>query len=189
MGIQYTYDKDKAEIFSRRLGKGENFGIVLIKALEDGAIFALEIQLYINKRYVEIPKEHKYIQELLWQLLRRNWYVNFGTWEYDPSDGELRSTIKISLEDALMTQKQFEGIWGMAQKAAGKLAEIKHIINTGELPEEEMTEMSRMIDELFGDHDYEASRQRYERAVFDGEIFDIIEEELEAEFAVEKDDI
>jgi hypothetical protein len=57
------------------------------------------------------------------------------------------------------------------------------------LPEEEMTEMSKMIDELFGDHDYEASRQRYERAVFDGEIFDIIEEELEAEFAVEKDDI
>ena len=194
MGLRYDHNKDNDVVLSG-LSDGESSGAIFIRALEDGDVFDLQLEpLDGKKKNLDIPKEHEHIKALLLQLLHYNYEAKFGAWEYDPSDGDLKFTIEIPLEDALMTQKQFGRIWSMAQMAVGKIAEIKEILNTGKLPKKSGdSDMigSISIEELFAD-DGEAFFQRQMRLkklFADDDIFDQVEKELASELAAEKDGI
>jgi hypothetical protein len=91
-----------------------------------------------NKKPLDVAKDHKYLCVLLPQLLYYNYMTKFGTWEYDPSDGDLRFAIEIPLEDATMTEGQFRRIMSMMETSLEQVANIKHILKTGQIPEDEI---------------------------------------------------
>jgi len=108
-----------------------------IRAKDDGDIFEWKMHILDeNKDRLNI-KDHKYIGRVLSHLLYLNYATKFGTWEFDPSDGDIRLAVEIPLEDALMTEKQFNRIKDFMQRNGDSAAdEILHILKTGTIPED-----------------------------------------------------
>ena len=96
----------------------------------------------------DVSMDHEHIQLLLPQLLYANYQTKFGTWEYDPSDGDIRFAIEIPLEDAHMTQKQFRRIMSGVSTALKAQKKFKTIIKTGEVPEDDSDEAAEMLKKL-----------------------------------------
>lgn len=79
--------------------------------------FAIGIQLRDNGKYIEfiVPqllhvKDHVFKGPLFQTMLAIAWEIKMIRWQYDPSDGEVRATIEFLLEDALLTEQQFNRI-------------------------------------------------------------------------------
>mgnify|MGYP002642063193 CR=1 FL=1 len=98
-------------------------------------------------------KDHKYAGQVLSHLLFLNYKTKFGTWEFDPSDGDIRLAVEIPLEDALMTEKQFLRIKDfMVQNGDTHADEILHILKTGEAPEDNSkADMVAMLEKMLAD--------------------------------------
>lgn len=116
-------------------GDGENTQGYFIKTVDDGKVFDASMQILDeNKDFVSL-KEHINAGKVLEFILLRNYQTKFGTWEYDPADGDIRLTVEVPLEDALMTQKQFSRIIQMMiTDGTNTSVKIKHILKTGEIP-------------------------------------------------------
>ena len=91
--------------------------------------------------------------QLFSHLLFLNYKTKFGTWEFDPSDGDIRLAVEIPLEDALMTEKQFLRIKDfMVQNGDTHADEILHILKTGEAPEDDSkADMVAMLEKMLAD--------------------------------------
>ena len=127
-----------------------------IRAKEDGDIFEWNMQILdANKDNLHI-KDHKYAAKVLSHILYLNYQTKFGTWEYDPSDGDIRLAVEIPLEDAQMTEKQFNRISGlMLRDGSSHADQIMHILNTGEIPEDDreaemIAQLEAMLAQLKG---------------------------------------
>ncbi len=120
-----------------------------IRLREDGDLFVYQIQMREeDNSNKQIPANHKHILELLKYLLRENYNTKFGCWEYDYNDGDIRYSIEIPLEDAEMTQKQFERITSLAYRNVDTMmSNINKLLETGEIPENDDS-ASDMIKQL-----------------------------------------
>ncbi|MCX6051031.1 MAG: hypothetical protein NTZ60_00820 [Campylobacterales bacterium] len=108
-----------------------------IRAKDDGVIFEWTMQLLDeNNDNIKI-KDHKYSMQVLSHILYINYQTKFGTWEFDPSDGDIRLAVEIPLEDALMTKKQFNRVSEyMLGYGSSSASEIRQILKTGEVPKD-----------------------------------------------------
>ncbi len=79
--------------------------------------FVIVIQLQESGEYLSLAapqllmvKDHVYKGVLFQTLLAIAWDVKLLRWEYDPSDGEIRASIGFALEDADLTERQFNRV-------------------------------------------------------------------------------
>lgn len=146
--LDYGHKQTEDAIFYAT-GTDELKVAVIIKAKEDGSLFELEMGILNDDVDKVCLKDNEYLDKILPHLLYLNYSTKFGTWEYDPSDGDVHMQIEIPLEDALMTKKQFERIVDyVAQNGHTHAEEIIQIMKTGEVPAEDNPLVS-MMTELF----------------------------------------
>ncbi len=138
--LNYEYMEEKERTVFPFGNKDINL-ICFFKARDEGTVFEAQVQI-INDEYKTVDiKDHKYLSQLLQHMLYINYKTKFGTWEFDPSDGDIRLAIEIPLEDALMTEKQFNRILNyIMQNGAEYAQELITIMNTGEFVEDKDTD-------------------------------------------------
>ena len=148
MELKYDYSKEKARILCVS-GDEDSTYTHYIRAKDDGAIFEWQMQILDENKDNITIKEHKHLGKVLAHILYLNYQTKFGTWEFDPSDGDIRLAIEIPLEDATMTAKQFNRVAGyMFSNGSSHADEIKHILETGEAPKSDEPEAAEMIAKL-----------------------------------------
>ena len=147
--LKYQHDEEKELIF---LASGDEGSVYthFIRAKEDGDIFEWQMQILDDTRDIIDIKDHKHTGKVLSHLLFLNYKTKFGTWEFNPKDGDIRLAVEIPLEDALITEKQFNRIMSLMLVDAAKHAdEILHILKTGESPKDNSeAEILAMFEEL-----------------------------------------
>jgi len=134
--VKYKHDTEK-EVIVFGAGNDETTQAHYIRAKEDGTMFEWQMQLLDeNTKNISI-KNHEHAELALSHMLYVNYQTKFGTWEYDPSDGDIRLAVEIPLEDSVMTEKQFNRIFSyMVSNGQENSDEIRHILATGELKED-----------------------------------------------------
>ena len=144
--LKYDLKDDKIIFFS---GDESSTQMHVIKAREEGSIFEWSMGIVNDEQDgVFKVKEHKHLSTLLAYLLQVNYQTKFGTWEYDPKDGEITLNVEIPLEDAKMTFKQFKRICSLTLDTDEYTDNIKKILETGEMPKNEEDEMMQMLKAL-----------------------------------------
>ena len=135
--FNHKLDSENEKIVSASSGDGSRLAH-FIRANEDGELFNWTAQLVDdNMDFIDI-KDHQYAGKIISHMLYLNYSTKFGTWEFDPSDGDIRLSIEIPLEDAVMTGKQFNRIFGyMTSDSHDGANEIMQIMKTGEIPEDD----------------------------------------------------
>ena len=119
--------------------------IVTGVAAENVDPFLIVISLKENGEYLEIAapellqvKDHIYKGVLFQTLLALTWSSKMLRWEYDPMDGEVRASIAFPLEDAPLTEQQFNcalsGLIQLVDEVA--MPRIQTVLETGTDPGE-----------------------------------------------------
>ena len=103
---KHHLDEDR-EVVVYGFGSEEQAQSVYIRAKEDGEMFEVNMQLLDDNKDNKNIKDHEHASKVLQHMLYLNYKTKFGTWEFDPSDGDIRLAVEIPLEDAIMTEKQF----------------------------------------------------------------------------------
>lgn len=109
--------------------------IIVVELQEDGeylSLFAPQL-LYI--------KDHIYKGVAFQTMLAIAWEVKLLRWEYDPSDGEVRTSVGIALEDAPLTERQFNRLLsGLINLTEQGIKRLKAVLATGNDPGSETRE-------------------------------------------------
>lgn len=154
--IKFEHNAEK-EVIVFVMSSEESSQAHFIRAREDGELFDWAMQLLDSNRDNINIKENQYSAKVLSHMLYMNYQTKFGTWEFDPSDGDIRLQVEIPLEDAVMTTKQFKRILGFMRKNGQEGADqIRHIMKSGALPEDNSEEemiakLEEMLARLKGD--------------------------------------
>lgn len=102
--------------------------------------FLITITLKENGEYLELAapqllhaKDHIFKGVLFQTLLAISWEYKMVRWEYDPMDGEIRVSITFPLEDAPLTEQQFNPcLTGLIQVVDSvAMPRIKSVLETG----------------------------------------------------------
>ncbi|NJL89891.1 MAG: hypothetical protein HC916_08975 [Coleofasciculaceae cyanobacterium SM2_1_6] len=108
----------------------ENF-LIVIQLDEDGEFFKL-----FAPQVLSDVLNHPYKEAILQTMLSISWETKMLQWEYDPTDGEIRAIIEFPLEDAPLTEKQFNrclrGLIQIVDEIA--MPRLKAVMETGEDP-------------------------------------------------------
>lgn len=106
----------------------ENF-VIVIQLQEEGdylGLFAPQL-LYL--------KDHIYKGVAFQTMLAIAWEVKMLRWEYDPSDGEVRTSFGVALEDVPLTEKQFNRLLGaLIQLTNQGMERLQGVLATGNDP-------------------------------------------------------
>lgn len=147
--LKYKHDEEKELIYLISSDE-ESMYSHFIRAKEYGDIFEWQMQILNDTMENLNIKDHKYAGIVISHLLFLNYKTKFGTWEFNPKDGDIRLAVEIPLEDALMTEKQFQRIISLMLNDANQHAEeIMHILNTGEVPKgNSEAEMLAMLEKM-----------------------------------------
>ena len=98
---RYDLQADKNRIITAVNSDVVEQFVIVIAVQEEGeylSLFAPEL-LYL--------KDHHYKGVAFQTMLAMAWEVKLLRWEYDPSDGEVRSSTGMAVEDGQVTEKQF----------------------------------------------------------------------------------
>jgi hypothetical protein len=140
IGYQESQKQESIILFGFQ-GKNESTYGVKIELEEDGELLQIYCNLLIDEdQNILKIKDHEHKALVLQHILNINYNEKFGAWEFDPSDGEIRFAVEIPLEDAKMTEKQFKRIFGHIMSSDERFLEILKIMETGELPEGNITD-------------------------------------------------
>ena len=77
--------------------------IVVVKLEEEGDF----IKVFVPQVVAGV-KDHPHKTAILQTMLIISWETKMLQWEYDPSDGEIRAIIEFPLEDAQLSERQFD---------------------------------------------------------------------------------
>lgn len=144
--MKYEIKEDEDKILLGLNHEGIIYGVV-IEIEEDGGLLQIYCNQFIDEEQNILKvKNHKYLLLILQHILNINYKEKFGAWEFDLFDGEVRFAVETILEDSIMTEKQFERVLGHVLDSQKGFTQINHIMNTGELPEDDEMDM---IAELF----------------------------------------
>lgn len=104
--------------------------------------FLIVIQVQENGEYLALfapqllfLKDHIYKGVAFQTMLAIAWEKKLLRWEYDPSDGEVRSSVGLALEDAPLSEKQFNRLLsGLIQLTEEGIERLKTVLATGNDP-------------------------------------------------------
>jgi hypothetical protein len=100
-GWRYRLEADQSRIITGVTGENIESLTIFIRLREDGEYLDLCIPNLLS------VKDHVYKGVLFQTLLHLSWELKLLRWEYDPSDGEVRASVLIALEDNSLTERQF----------------------------------------------------------------------------------
>lgn len=128
-GWHYRSDTDRNRIMTAvESEQVEDFTIV-IQVEEDGEYLAL-----VAPQLLEL-KDHVFKGVAFQTLLAIAWEVELLRWEYDPRDGEVRTSTGIALADATLTEKQFNRLLsGLIQLTNDGVERLQGVLATGNDP-------------------------------------------------------
>lgn len=101
---------------------------VVVKLEEEGNFFKVFVP-----QVVAGVKEHPHKMAILQTMLIISWETKMLQWEYDPVDGEIRAIIEFPLEDAHLSEQQFDRCFdGLVEMVSDwALPRLKEVMNTG----------------------------------------------------------
>ena len=78
--------------------------------------------------YLTVPAEHRNCDKVLRELMKLNWDLNVGKFEWDPSDGEVRFSFTFSTENGVGFEA-FEAVFGtLIHTADEKIEALQKIL-------------------------------------------------------------
>ncbi len=119
---------------------------IAVSLQENGEYFELLVPQLLN------IKDHVYKGVLFQTLLATCFESKMLRWQYDPRDGEVRASIAVALEDAVLTERQFNrmlsGLIDLVDRVA--MPRLKAVMEMGEDPgrvgeAQRMAEMLRAL--------------------------------------------
>jgi hypothetical protein len=127
-GWVYQLNKDASNIRTKvESAQLENF-VIVIELTENGEYLSLRTSPLVQ------VKAHVYKGVLFQTLLIIAQEVKLLRWEYEPSTGDIRASVELALEDATLTEKQFNrllnGLIYLVDEVS--LPRIKSVLATGE---------------------------------------------------------
>ena len=138
--LKYKHYEEQ-EVIVLMLGNENSIYSHYIRTRDNGDIFEWQMQILDDEMKNLNIKDHQYTEKVLSHILYLNYKTKFGTWEFNPENGDIRLAVEIPLEDALMTEKQFKRVMGlMLNDGHDHAKQIAHILNTGKTPEDDSQE-------------------------------------------------
>lgn len=130
-GWKYRIDQESNRIITGVYAETIEQLLIVIQLDEEGEFF----EVYAP-RVITGVKDHPYKNEILQTMLCISWETKMLQWEYDPSDGEIRAIIEFPLEDAELTERQFNRCLYSLVQLVDELAlpRLQTVMMTGEDP-------------------------------------------------------
>jgi hypothetical protein len=130
-GWKYRLDEEGSRILTGVYGENLEDFLIVIQLDEDGEFFEI-----FAPRVLSGVKDHPHKAAILQTMLCISWETKMLQWEYDPSDGEIRAIIEFPLEDAILTERQFNRCLHSLVQLVDELAlpRLEAVMETGEDP-------------------------------------------------------
>ncbi|WP_244533095.1 hypothetical protein [Geitlerinema sp. PCC 9228] len=104
--------------------------VIVIQLQEDGKYLSLFIPQLLS------IKDHVYKGVAFQTMLAIAWEVKLLRWQYNPSDGEVRTSVNLPLEDAPLTEKQFNRLLSdLIRLTERGMERLQQVLATGNDPE------------------------------------------------------
>jgi hypothetical protein len=128
---KYRLEADNCRIITGVYAENIERLLIVIQLDEDGEFF----EIYAP-RVITGVKHHPFKPEILQTMLCISWETKMLQWEYDPADGEIRAIIEFPLEDAELTERQFNRCLYSLVQLVDELAlpRLQAVMDTGEDP-------------------------------------------------------
>ena len=127
----YRIDPEKSRIVTGAYSQHIDDFLIVVQLEEDGGFFKL-----FAPRVLSGVNIHPHKEAILQTMLCISWETKMLQWEYDPSDGEIRAIIEFPLEDATLTERQFNrclhGLVQIVDEMA--MPRLMAVMETGEDP-------------------------------------------------------
>jgi hypothetical protein len=133
--LQYTLQPDRSRLMTRvKTDFEEEEVLVVIQLEENGQFFKVFIPQVVSG-----VKDHPHKVAILQTMLIISWETKMLQWEYDPKDGEIRAIIEFPLEDANLTEQQFDRCFdGLVEMVADwALPRLMEVMRSGADPGDE----------------------------------------------------
>ncbi|MGJ3245799.1 MAG: hypothetical protein ACFE0I_06965 [Elainellaceae cyanobacterium] len=130
-GWPYRIDEEESRILTGVYAQHLEDFLIVVQLEEEGEFFKL-----FAPRVLSGVNHHRYKESILQTMLCISWETKMLQWEYDPSDGEIRAIIEFPLEDATLTERQFNRcLYGLVQIVDEMaMPRLKTVMETGEDP-------------------------------------------------------
>jgi hypothetical protein len=127
-GWKYQRDDDNCHIVTGVKTKTIDHLRIIIELEEDGEFFAI----YAPQVLAGVH-DHEHKSAILQTMLSISWETKMLQWEYDPIDGEIRAIIEFPLEDAQLTERQFNRCLHALVQIVDEMAlpRLLHVMATG----------------------------------------------------------
>ncbi|PZD74327.1 hypothetical protein C1752_01144 [Acaryochloris thomasi RCC1774] len=102
-GLDYQVQSDKFRILTYIAGENKDNLLTVVQLDEEGGFFKLFMPEVITG-----VQDHPHKAQILQTMLVISWETKMLQWEYDPMYGEIRAIIEFPLEDATLTERQFD---------------------------------------------------------------------------------
>jgi hypothetical protein len=138
---KYRIDEEGCRILTGVYGENLEDFLIVIQLDEEGEFFEI-----FAPRVLAGVKDHPHKTAILQTMLCISWETKMLQWEYDPSDGEIRAIIEFPLEDAILTERQFNRCLSSLVQLVDELAlpRLQAVMETGEDPGD-MEEGERLL--------------------------------------------
>ena len=142
-GWHYCRDTEKSRILTGAVTQHANNLPIVIHLSEDQEF----LHLYTPELFH--VKDHVYKGVLFQTLLSICWESKMLRYEYDPTDGEIRASIELPLEDAILTERQFNRcLSALIQLVDDKsMSRLQSVLARGEDPGQQ-TLAERLLDQF-----------------------------------------
>lgn len=130
-GWKYRVEAEEHRLITGVYAENLDQFLIVIQLDEDGEFF----EIYAPRVLTNV-KDHPHKTAILQTMLCISWETKMLQWEYDPSDGEIRAIIEFPLEDALLTERQFNRCLYSLVQLVDELAlpRLRAVMETGEDP-------------------------------------------------------
>lgn len=130
-GWKYRLEEEESRIITGVYAENIDQFLIVIQLDEDGEFF----EIYAPRVLAGV-KNHPHKDAILQTMLCISWETKMLQWEYDPSDGEIRAIIEFPLEDAELTERQFNRCLYSLVQLVDELAlpRLQAVMETGEDP-------------------------------------------------------
>lgn len=137
--MHFNEIKERNELFLT-FGNDKNRLGMIISTIDNGAIFVAIIKLLKqngeNWDFFGVAKDHKNINLLFNELLKYNYELKFGSWEF--FEGDLRFVVKIPLMDSELLSNQFARILNIFPTILEYGEKIFYILEHGKIMPEKV---------------------------------------------------
>ncbi len=140
IGFKYTRVEENQVIIAG-FSENETTAALFFRTIDSGDVLQIKMEPRDKNEMFDISSNHKYLNLILPQLLKENYDIKFGNWEYNPENGDLRFAVEIPFMDAVMTKNQFIRIMSVFSSALEAQERIMHIAKTGEVKEDETSKL------------------------------------------------